>query len=144
MKKVLRAGIALVFAACLGLNVVPAMASGTEGMPYNMTYEEYATYVDDFSYIEEKDTTSSIGVENYTCNQPYHVIAYGSYSPEQGSYLSDCSDGGRLAVYFSEGGYQYGELGNYVVELGFCATAIRGIYNGDNYFHAEGWFTPDI
>ena len=142
MKKVLRAGIALVFAACLGLNVVPAMASGTEGMPYNMTYEEYATYVDDFSYIEEKDTTSSIGVENWKSTGSYEVMAYGSYSSAQGSSLSDASGGNR--AYFYGGGYQYQKLKNYVVEWGFSATAIRGLYQGDNYFHAEGWFTPDI
>lgn len=141
MTKFLRAGLAMVFAICLGLNVVPAMAD-TRSTKYNLTYEEYGSYIDDFSLIEAKNTTSKINVTNVSCNQPYHVMAYGAYSADQGSYLSDASGG--YAEYFSAGGIQSRNLTNFVVEWGFSATAIRGIYNGDNNFHAEGWFTPDI
>lgn len=141
MQKIFRVGLALAFVACLSLNALPVVAETRGSRDYNFTYTEYAEYVDDFSYIEEKNTTSSIFVENYNSTGGYHVMAYGSYSAEQGSPLADASGGHILQ--FSAGGYQSGELINYVVEWGYHAAAIRGIYQGDNYFYAEGNFTTD-
>lgn len=144
MRKIFRVGLALVFVACLSLNALPmiAEAGGTYSpVAYSFEYSEYGEYVDDFSYIEPKETTSSIRVENYSASRDYHVIAYGAYSAEQGSPLYDASGGN--AVYFYAGGYQDRKLTNYVVEWGYCATAIRGIYQGDSVFSATGCFTPD-